>query len=73
MTTIPVIGTGADDDPRRPDLPDDAAYSVIADHGDTMDVLVEESVDARLADVEAAIAGDAAAVQRIKDRNPPRP
>jgi hypothetical protein len=28
------IGTGVDGDPRRPDLPEGASYTVLEDHGD---------------------------------------
>jgi hypothetical protein len=40
-STVPPTGTGQPDDPRRPDLPEGTSYTVLADHGDTMDVEVD--------------------------------
>lgn len=38
---VPVTGTGAPGDPRRPDLPDGSRYRIVADDGDTMTVEVD--------------------------------
>jgi hypothetical protein len=43
--TVSVVGGGGSADPRRPDLPVGTLYSLVADNGSTMDVMLEGDVE----------------------------
>jgi len=58
MKRVNWTGTGASDDPRRPDLPEGASFSVIEDHGDgtvTVEVNDPQATERELQDLRDAV------------------
>lgn len=53
---VAVIGTGTADDPRRPDLPEGATFTIVADNGPTMEVEYDDPAESEAIKLAARIA-----------------
>lgn len=58
MMRVLWVGSGASDDPRRPDVPEGASFSVVEDHGDgtvTVEVNDPQAAERELQELRDAV------------------